>query len=569
MAALLALGALALSALLTSLAGRALRRRGTVAGILRRLSARLAVLMGLVAVLTVVLPLLVRLVRLMLAQTSVGVQVAAPAGTVVLAYLAALGSILWRNREKLEAAAKSTKDGIVAAIPNSLLQLLLVMLTTTVLALAWLLLLVAMVGTGKADAVVWTSVGLGVVLGLFDQTSLSLHPFYRERVAGTFALRTVRRRGHEIVVPYPSTGTSTLSTYGKRPRSFPEVIFAAAANLTGEGRTPPGLNCVSYTLSADWVGGPDVGWVRTGKLEGLVRNRLRRDLTVQGAVAVSGAAFASAMGRGARWFQVLFAVSGARLGAWLPNPHFLLTAKRNGWAYPGLPRARRLPYLVREVLGLHSYSDRLLHVTDGGHYDNLGLVELLRRRCAEIYCVDAGVNAPPGATSLSDALTLARQELGVEVEFDKPWQIEPGTAKPLNPGHPMSVLDGRLAECPVLTGTIHYPAESGQKTTGKLVVGKAVLWPRLPYSVLAYAAHQPEFPHESTGDQFFDDGRFTAYTELGRRLGTVMEHTAESPATADSTDSTEPPGSPGEAAEPARPVTTGPEPERLGPAAAS
>lgn len=519
---LLGLGTLALAALLVSLVGRALPHGGTATWVMRRLSGRLAVLMGLAAVLTIVLPVLGWLVEELLAQTSPGIRVGGPVGMVALAYLSALASILWRKRKTLNDAIHSARKGITAAIPNSLLQLLLVMLTTTVLGLAWLLLFVTMLGIGKTDAALWTAVGLGVVLGLFDQTSLSLHPFYRERLACTFAVRTIRRDGQEIVVLYPSAEGTTLSTYGKRPESFPEVIFAAAANLTGEARTPPGLNCVSYTLSANWVGGPDVGWVRTDKLERLVHNRLWRDLTVQSAVAVSGGAFASAMGRGAGWYQVLFAVSGARLGAWLPNPHFLLEASGQGWSYPGLPRARRLTYLVREVLGVHSYSDRLLHVTDGGHYDNLGLVELFRRRCAEIYCVDAGVNAPPGATSLADALTLAQQELGVRVEFDDPWRIEPGTAKPLDDDHPMSALDPRLAECPVLTGTIHYPEESGQRTTGRLVIGKAVLWRDLPYWLLSYAAHRPAFPHESTSDQFFDDGRFAAYTELGRRLGTAM-----------------------------------------------
>jgi hypothetical protein len=528
--ALIALGVLVLGALGASLLARATAPSKELRQVLRRLATRLALLAVLVAGITVVIPVLVWFAYL-LPTKNPGVRIGSPVGAVLLTYLSTLASILWRNRSKL--GTSGTTTGITAALPSSLLQRVLVIVTTAVLALAWLLLFVVTVGADGDAATLWAALGFAVVLlivgGIFDETSLSLHPFYRERLACTFAVRRVERDGCEIAVPYPSTERTTLSHYGRTDVKFPQVIFAAAANLTGEGRTPPGLSCVSYTMSADWVGGPDVGWVRTGTLEQVVPARFQRDLTVQGAVAISGAAFASAMGRSARWFQVLLAVSGSRLGAWLPNPGFVLAApqhpQRNGWAYPGLPQARRLPYLWREVLGIHSHSDRLLHVTDGGHYDNLGLVELLRRRCSLIYCVDASVDEQPTATTLATALTLAEQELGVRVELHDPWQAEPGSGKPLDPEGPLSMLTARLVKSPVITGTIHYPPESGlppQQRTAHLVVAKALLWRELPYPLLSYAAHHPEFPHDSTGDQFFDDGQFAAYTELGRRLGELV-----------------------------------------------
>ena len=59
----------------------------------------------------------------------------------------------------------------------------------------------------------------------------------------------------------------------------------------------------------------------------------------------------------------------------------------------------------------------MLLCTDGGHYDNLGLVELLRRRCKLIYCIDASGAALPLADALAGAITLAREELGVEISF--------------------------------------------------------------------------------------------------------------------------------------------------------
>ncbi|UQS24858.1 hypothetical protein L1857_19600 [Amycolatopsis thermalba] len=506
--------------------------------IARRLSSRLALLAALIALLVLGLPALAWLADRLLTLTPPTIALGSPFVALLLTYVSTLATIGWRNR-KVVTQARDSLDALTATLPTSLTQRLLVIVTTTVLALAWLLLFAAVITPLGEPDLLWAALGLVVVLvvlgGLIDETSLSLHPFYRERLACTFAVRRVRRGdGQVVAAPYPSTERSSLATYG-RAAGFPRVVFAAAANLTGEGRTSPGLNAVSYTMSSGWVGGPDVGWIETAHLQESVPGRFQRDLTVQGAVAISGAAFASSMGRASRWYQILLALSGARLGTWLPNPDVLLRCPprtdRAAWAYPPLPHARRLPYLLREVLGIHSHADRLLHVTDGGHYDNLGLVELFRRRCTTIYCIDAGADSPPSASGLASALALATQELGVRVRLDDPWRAEPGGGEPLEPEHPLSALNSRLSDSPVITGTIHYPAESGQAGVGRLIVAKALLWRDLPYELLSYAAHHPEFPRDGTGDQFFDDSKFGAYLELGRQLGRyVVSH---EPAAAD------------------------------------
>ncbi|WP_157361892.1 patatin-like phospholipase domain-containing protein [Haloechinothrix halophila] len=490
------------------------------------------------AALTLVIPSLIGIAEWILAERELTIAVGGPIGTVVLTYLTTLVSIVWKHRTRITGRfGNRGKDGevVTGAVPSGLLQRVLVVVTLGVLGAAWLLLFAGS-ATVSGDAALWTAGVVGVLLlaiGIgFDETSLSLHPFYRERLADAFAVRAVRRgRDDRIVaVPYRSTELTSLSTYGARGEGlrFPQVIFAAAAHLTGESRTPPGLNCVSYTMSADWVGGPDVGWTATPWLENVVAERFRRDLTVQGAVASSGAAFASAMGRAARWYQTLLAVSGARLGTWLPNPGYLHASANSGdWARQPLPTARRLPYLLKEVCGIHSHDDRLLHVTDGGHYDNLGLVELFRRRCTMIYCIDASGDRPPTATALAEALRLAQHELGVRVELDQPWpgDIEPGSGTALPPENPLSALNARLVTSPVIRGTVLYPPESGlDGVAGRIVIAKALLWPELPYPLLAYAAKHPEFPHDSTGDQWFGEAKFSAYTELGRRLGERVLH---------------------------------------------
>ena len=473
-----------------------------------------------------------------------GPAIGGPVGTVLLTYVATLASIL--RRKEITTAASGIfgrkKGSVVGAVPNGALQLALVVITLFVLALSWLLLLGGMAAVAdQRDAWVTALVILVVlvVAGLvLDQTSLSLHPYYRRRLAKAFAVRRLRRGDGNIVAEgYPYSEFTTLSRYGKRRPGFPEVIFAGTANLTGQQRTP--VNGVPYVMSADWVGGPDLGYIRTGDLEAAMgaNSRVTRDLTVQASVAISGAAFASAMGNSGRWYQTLLAVTGMRLGTWLPNPVYadrVKTAKNEGnWTVPRPPGIRRLPYLLREVFVIHGFPDRLVQVTDGGHYESLGLVELLRRRCTHIYCIDASGDSPPTTGALDQSLSLAYSELGVEFDIDETmWELVPGSAPAIEPSGPLSDLDARLSLREAIRIPFEYPAESGLpegRRKGTLIFTKTLLTPESDFEVLSYAARNGIFPRDSTGDQFFEDSQFYAYRAMGREMGTKAR---------DSTDST-------------------------------
>ncbi|MFP5346357.1 MAG: patatin-like phospholipase family protein [Actinomycetes bacterium] len=514
----------------------------------------------LVAVLTVAVPALLWssvAVTTIGAQSGSGVGVIRGAtGTVVLAYLATLGGILWRQRESIgkQLGWLRSKASLLGNMGAGLFQRLVVTLALILVAVL-LLLILAAVAVVTADPatpdqassfmrenvrtlvpLVAAVVVLGLTWLLVDQTWMSLHPFYRWRLASAFAVRPLRLPSGQVQArPYDyDHERTTLSVYGQRHADFPEVVFAAAANLSGQQRTPPGRRAVSFTMTGTWVGGPDVGYARTSDLEAATSEHIQRDLTVQAAVAVSGAAFASAMGRQARAFQTFFALTNARLGTWLPNPAFLsawMSARRedaDDWSVPSLPRLRRLNYLLREILGSFPCDDRFLFITDGGHYENLGLVELLRRRCTQIYCIDASGDTPPVAGTLADAIDLAYEELGVKIELDDQWALVPGGGEAIDPKDPLAPLNGRLSNRAVIRGTITYPPESGlpDGTTGRLVVAKAVLTRDMPYPLLAHAVRSPVFPNDSTTDQWFDDTHFTAYKALGWELARQV-HEAE------------------------------------------
>ncbi|MFG2297986.1 hypothetical protein [Streptomyces sp. NPDC048603] len=382
-----------------------------------------------------------------------------------------------------------------------------------------------------------------VVLALvLDQTTFSLHPFYRQRLAGAFAVRrTVLEDGSIGSLPYDYNGEMTsLSTHAERVRPFPKVIFAASAALSGRNRTPPGRPAVPITFASDYVGGPDIGWVRTTTLEHTAHPLIRADVTVQSAMAVSGAAFASAMGSQSTAVERLLALSNLRLGTWLPNPSYLAAvARKDGsrWTMPRLPRVRRLRYQLQELVGRYADTSPMLLCTDGGHVDNLGLVELLRLRCRTVYVVDASGDSPPLATTLAQAVTLAYEDLGVRITFPEgeALKLVPGGAEPLAPTDALAALNARLSADCVVTGTIEYPEDiefepgTPPGRTGRIIVAKASLTPDMAYELLSYSLRERSFPRVSTFDQSFDHAQFDAYRALGHHLGTRAAEVGRDP----------------------------------------
>jgi hypothetical protein len=475
------------------------------------------------------------------------------AAVLLLQYGATLVSMFGKKGEE---SASGRLSALRKLLPPGVVQLGIVVLTLTVLAAAWLLVLgiaaVQVFHTVTAPVTVLTPVrhwkwilgGIAatvIVLSVVDVTSLSLHPFYRGRLARAMAVRRINGQAEG----YPAKEGTWLSKYGRAQDGRPKFVFAAAAALTGDAKPAPGLNAVSYVLSADYIGGPALGWLNTAKMIEEAPSRIKRDLTVQAAMAISGAAFASAMGRLNKGFQSLLAVSGARLGTWLPNPTFVKNAKdnaTNGFYPKALPSMRGAGYFYRELFGINRHDARLVQVTDGGHYENLGLVEALRRRCRLIYVIDGGGDTPPLLTGLSDAIRLARFELGVEIELDKTRdfgvsKLAPGSAARFDKGHAFHGLNSRLTAGAVIRGKINYPAAAGlgANATGLLIVAKAVLWQDLPDWVLTYGAGKggDSFPHDKTSDQWFSEAQFAAYTEIGRRIAakarTVRPHSDDPP----------------------------------------
>jgi hypothetical protein len=160
-------------------------------------------------------------------------------------------------------------------------------------------------------------------------------------------------------------------------------------------------------------------------------------------------------------------------------------------------------YLLQEILGIRSHRNRFVYVTDGGDDDQLGLVELLRRGCDWIWCIDASGDAIDAFTGLGHALAVAEAELGVLVDIQPDRDMAPE-------------LGSRFVRRPFCTGTISYPPFGTGSKVAKLIVIKAGVPADAPWATLAYHAANPQFPNDPSIDQIYTPDRFDAYVSLGR-----------------------------------------------------
>ncbi len=221
-------------------------------------------------------------------------------------------------------------------------------------------------------------------------------------------------------------------------------------------------------------------------------------LTLGSAVAISGAAASPNMGfHSTPALAFLLTVFNIRIGWWLGNPRHLRAWTRSG---PFLA----MVHLFMELFGKTRGRSRYVYLSDGEHFENLGVYELVRRRCRFILATDVGADPQYAFDNLGNAIRKCRADLGVEIEID----ADPIKAR----GE-----DG-LSKWHCAVGKIHYPLAGGGTELGTLLYVKTSLTGDEPADVLAYARANPPFPHQTTADQFFDESQFESYRRLGHHV---------------------------------------------------
>ncbi|HSG82143.1 MAG TPA: hypothetical protein VLC48_07830, partial [Gemmatimonadota bacterium] len=259
------------------------------------------------------------------------------------------------------------------------------------------------------------------------------------------------------------------------------------------------------------------GWQPTANF---MKSKGSRGMTLSTAMAISGAAVnphTGVAGRGMmrnKLVSALMSLLNLRLGYWI----------RNFDRRPlPLPPNFIVPGLSRGVLGWGFREDSgALELSDGGHFENLGVYELVRRKLPVIIASDAGADPSFSFGDLENALERVRVDFGARIRFREKDNLGlegllPGSARGAAAGSVEKELFAEkfgLASRGFAVADITYYDGS----VGVLLYIKSTLTPGLPADLYGYKSANPTFPDQSTADQFFDEDQFEAYRELGYQL---------------------------------------------------
>jgi Patatin-like phospholipase len=355
----------------------------------------------------------------------------------------------------------------------------------------------------------------------------SLHQLYRDRLSKAF-LFDPNRRVTARALPWlkPETGAepdarlhnADLLRLDQLPISklrtdlAPYHLINTALNIEGSKQANRrGRNADFFIFSPLFTGSESTGYVETTEME-----KQATGLTVGTAMAVSGAAASSNMGSVTiKPLVPTLAILNIRLGFWLINPRKVAGALKKAWIWrlvDGL-------YFPKEMLGLLSEDSAIIYLTDGGHVENLGLYELLRRRCKLIIAIDGEADPDMAFGSLVKLERYARIDLSLRI--DLPWATlrdvaRDASAEVLKSGGLPPNKAPHGPHCAL--GTIYYPRKKGENkddNTGVLLYIKSSLTGDENDYIVDYKRRNPSFPHETTLDQLFTEEQFEGYRALG------------------------------------------------------
>ncbi len=335
--------------------------------------------------------------------------------------------------------------------------------------------------------------GLGRIISI---NQFSLHGMYRSRLVRTFLgvsrPRTERR-------PSAFTGFDAgddMPFEQVREIGRPLHVVNTTLNLVADAKLSVAeRKAMSFTMSPLHVGSARLGYRPAAGYADAI--------TLGEALTTSGAAVNSNMGpEVSRAMTFLLTVFNARLGVWLGNPGHAgdATWRRAAPAFGVAP-------LVNELMAQTTDNNPYVLLSDGGHFDNLGLYEMIRRRCRYIVLSDAGCDGTYAFADLANAVRKIRIDFGIDIVFPHGLRIGPPRPDETGDGH---AVTGRFA-----VGAIRYSAIDPGLKDGVLLYLKPTLLGDEPVDVANYARTHASFPHQSTTEQWFDEAQFESYRMLG------------------------------------------------------
>ncbi|MFL6100074.1 MAG: hypothetical protein ACJ71T_08995 [Actinomycetales bacterium] len=350
-----------------------------------------------------------------------------------------------------------------------------------------------------------------IVVQLVNPNLTSVHEFYRERLSSAFAVGR-DNADQRVARNLPYSVAYKLS----RLEPAPELVLCSTANINDQRVVPTRRFGVPMTFSSTLVRlesdglVPGLGYQRTADVEDDPRGPL---LTVMAASAMSGAAVSPMMGRmGGKVapFRLLLTLFNVRLGVWVMNPRWPLgEPPAPGWA--PMATQPRFHQLFSEAFGSTTVDDRWIYLTDGGHLDNLGLVEAVRRLPDRVLAMSASNDAPGSWQDVGAAVSVLRADLDIDLRVvgrdEQDTWMRLKAVRPDGNGE-IDVLVVRAS----LT-TADWPL-AGVKANGSY----PPVDQRMPIDIRSFATRDATFPRTSTGRQDFGDLEFESYRRLGQYL---------------------------------------------------
>lgn len=382
-----------------------------------------------------------------------------------------------------------------------------------------------------------------LLLGFVSINHSSIGRYYRDRLMETFlaplsTIRAGRWQQNKAADTFEleklaskNANDQSLNMTVMRPYNLvnAHVVLAGARKARYKSRLGD-----SFLLSPLYVGSEATGYKKTNRYIG--KKNTGQGLTLATAMAISGAAANPNTGVGGigattnRLVSALMTFFGIRIGYWAPHP-----CPKNGRAQgtSGWPANMLHPGIKSFLSFGQNRQSSFVELSDGGHFENLGLYELLKRRCNLIIALDAGADEKFEFSDLATAVGRARADGIANIRFDvhEDYDLSPmfpgsykGSAKAFGEQY-------KIAERGFAIGRIDYcfneadgeaEKHKGEKcSSGLLIYLKTTLPAKLSADIYGYKAKNLQFPDQPTSDQFFDERQFEAYRELGYQIASA------------------------------------------------
>jgi hypothetical protein len=365
----------------------------------------------------------------------------------------------------------------------------------------------------------WPAISLaaGLVAAFFVNINhATQHRIYRDRLMEVFcAEEAALRSGEWSPAKRAQSDKGWLVNMTARRRPY-HLINTCLVTTDSNKRRYRGRGGDNFILSPLFCGSDATGWAAT--------ETAMPTLSLATAIAVSGAALNAHTGPHGtgllrnKAYAALLSLLGLNLGYWARNPKKFADGAKPRFHMPNLLKPGIAALAGRDLNEVGTY----VQLSDGGHFENLAIYELIRRQVDFLWISDAGQDTEFSFEDLANAIERVRVDFGVNIRFQYDdfdlSHLIPGSTTSDNLAGKNFVERYRLATRGYAIGTIDYP--DGKK--GTVVYVKSTLTRHLPGDLYGYKARNEAFPHQTTLDQFFDEEQFEAYRELGYRLASRL-----------------------------------------------